>query len=344
MKNRKFQTILAAILAGSMLMLSACGANGDGKAATGESAQDKYKMKIGTATTNEVQTHIMDVFKAKVEERTSGKIEVELYPSGQLGSNDQMGQQVATGAIEGVVTASSFGFDELLTALDLPYVWPDIDTTVEYLNSGGGKVFQESMEKNKGVTIARFYPYGPRTILSKKKIETIEDFKGQKIRVQSAKVLIDKINAWGGTGIAMGVPEMYTALQQGTIDGIDNVAGVHYSGKYHDNAKYLLTESSSPLIIIFLINTKWLNGLPEELKTAVLELAAEIDGDIQQYAKDFHESALEGMKAEGVEIIEPSEELHQALVDASKNIVPDFVNRLPEAKPIVDEITSKLNP
>lgn len=306
------------------------------------SGSGEYTMKIATATTNDVQTHIMEEYKSKLEEKTNGQINVEIYPSGQLGSNEEMGQQMFAGSLEAVVAASSFGLDELLTVLDIPYLWPDIDQTLDYINNDIYDLFEDSMQE-KGASILHFYPYGPRNILSKKPLESISDFDGTKIRVQGAQVLVDKINAWGGSGIAMGVPELYTSLQQGVIDGIDNVAGVHYSGKYYENAEYLLMESSSPLVILFMTNNSWIESLPEDLQEAVRETASEIYEEVDDFSKMFHDSAVEDMELEGVEIIEPSDELHNDLIEASEGLVDEFIKRIPESEQIIDEVQEKFS-
>lgn len=154
---------------------------------------------------------------------------MELYPASQLGSNDQMLQMLTQGSIQGMVQPTAFlgGFNELMTIVDIPYLWPDVQKATEFLNGEGGKLFEASLDKQ-GITALRYYEYGPRTILLKDKVEKMEDLKGKKIRVMGAPVLVDQINAWGGAGVAMGVPELFTALQQGTIDGLESAASFFF--------------------------------------------------------------------------------------------------------------------
>lgn len=341
-KMKRKLKILPIILIVSLFIISACSKN-EGASATKSTnengSQEEYVMKVATPTSNDPQTHAMDLFKAKLEEKTGGKIKVELYPSSQLGSNDQMLQQLSAGTIHGLLEPTAFlgGFAEILTVVDIPYLWPDVQVATEYLNGEGTGLFEPSLNE-KGLTALRYYEYGPRTLLLKNEVKNIEDFNGQKIRVMGAPVLVEEINAWGGTGVAMGVPELYTALEQGTIDGLESASMFFYSGKYFEHAKYLLKEPNGAEVTIFMANNQWLNSLPEDLKTAVREAAAEITEEVHTFARTNDEAAMKKMQDEGITVLEPSEELHQQLKDASEPIYDKFVKRVPDAKELIDTI------
>ncbi|WP_235594339.1 MULTISPECIES: TRAP transporter substrate-binding protein [Paenibacillus] len=339
----------------SVMLVSACGSSApaasvgsDGEPAAKQGSDvsktdgKTYTMRFATATTNDPQTHEMELFKKAAEAKSNGQLKVELYPASQLGSNDQMLQMLTQGSIQGMVQPTAFlgGFNELMTIVDIPYLWPDVQKATEFLNGEGGKLFEASLDKQ-GITALRYYEYGPRTILLKDKVEKMEDLKGKKIRVMGAPVLVDQINAWGGAGVAMGVPELFTALQQGTIDGLESAASFFHSGKYYESAKYLLMEPKGAEISIFMANTNWLNSLPEHLQKAVKEAAVEITDEAHQYAKERDLQSIEEMKKEGVTVIEPGAEFHQQLVEASKPIISKFEARVPGSKEIISKIQAQ---
>lgn len=341
--------VLTAALMCGMLLLTACG--GSEAKNTGASQKDApkgeqsggdkktYVMRVATPTTNDPQTHEMDLFKKVVEEKTKGQIKVELYPASQLGSNDQMLQQLSSGSIQGMLEPTAFlgGFAEMMTIVDIPYLWTDVYKATEYLNGEGGKLFEPSLSQ-KGLTALRFYEYGPRIILLKNKAEKMADLKGKKIRVMGAPVLVDEINSWGGAGVAMGVPELYTALQQGTLDGLESAAMFFYSGKYFESTKYLLMEPKGAEVTIFMANTKWLNTLPPNLQQAIKDAAKEIEEDAKKFARAGNDKAIGEMKKAGITVIEASPEFHKQLVDASQPIYQKFEQRVPGSKEIIEKI------
>jgi TRAP-type C4-dicarboxylate transport system substrate-binding protein len=205
------------------------------------------------------------------------------------------------------------------------------------LNGEGGKLFEPSLGKQ-GITAMRYYEYGPRVVLFKNKVEKIADIKGKKVRVMGAPVLVDQINSWGGAGVAMGVPELFTALQQGTIDGLESAANFFYSGKYFESAKYLLMEPKGAEVSIFMMNTKWLGSLPENLQKSIQESATEITEEATKFARDSDAKAIEEMKKAGVTVIEASPEFHKELVDASQPIIPKFEAKVSGSKEIIEKI------
>lgn len=360
MKNLS-KTFFVIVLSLAFVFITACGSSGSSSKNTpapdkgeatekpAESTAPKtdaktYTMRVATPTNNDPQTYEMELFKKAIEAKTNGQIKVELYPASQLGSNAQMLQQLSAGSIQAMLEPTAFlgGFNELLTIVDIPYLWPDVYQAAEYLNGEGGKLFDEGLAQ-KGIVALRYYEYGPRTILLKNNVEKLDDLKGQKIRVMGAPVLVDEINKWGGSGIAMGVPELYTALQQGTIDGLESAAMFFYSGKYYENAKYLWMEPQGAEITLFMANKQWLDSLPADLQQAVKDASVEITEDAIKYARENNDKAIEEMKKVGITVIERNDEIHQQLVEATKPVIEEFEKRVAGSKEIIEKIGEHFN-
>lgn len=310
----------------------------ESKGGTNDSGK-KVVMRVATPTTNDPQTHEMELFKEVVEKKSNGRIEVQLYPSCQLGSNAQMLQGLQAGTIHGLLEPTAFlgGFCDVLTVVDLPYFFPDVWTATEMLNGPAGDDLRSYLEE-RGLVAASFYSYGDRVLLLKFPVDSMDSFKGKKVRIMGAKVLIDEINSWGGTGVPMDVPELYTALQQGAIDGLESAPQFFWMGKYYEVAKYIFYEPKGAEVTIFMMNKKWLEGLPSDLREIILESAKEIQPNAEKFAKELQQKALDDMKAAGVQVIEASPQLRAQLEEASKVVHETFLKDNPDAKPIYESL------
>jgi C4-dicarboxylate-binding protein DctP len=302
-------------------------------------AADKVIMRVATPTTNDPQTHEMELFKKVVESKSQGRIEVQLFPSCQLGSNAQMLQGLQMGTIHGLLEPTAFlgGFSDMLTMIDLPYFFEDVWSATALLNSRAGDKLREYLEA-RGLMAAAFYPYGDRVLLLKFPVNNMDDFKGKKIRVMGAKVLQNEIKAWGGAGIPMDVPELYTALQQGVIDGLESAAQFFFMLKYFQVAGYIFTEPKGAEVTVFLMNKKWVDSLPADLRDVVVGGAKEIVPEATQYARTTEKDSMRKMVASGVKVMDASPELQQKLKNASTLVHETFLIENPDSKPIYERL------
>jgi len=299
-------------------------------------------MRIGMVTVNDVQQFAAEQFKALVEERSKGSITVEVYPGGQLGSNDQMLQNLQNGSLQGLLEPTSFlaGFDPVLQVLDLPAIFPDgVKSAVSLLNGQVGDPLRARLE-SKGFELLRFYQYGSNICITKFDPSKLESFKGKKIRVMPSQVLIGRMNAFGAVGTPMSVPELYTALQQGTIDGIEGAEAFISTQKYYEIAKYLWLAPNAPNITFFMVNKAWLEGLPKEQRDIIKQAAVDLDATVNGKAEELAESAIDTMKAAGVTVVEPSAEVKAKLQQLWAPLSQTFLSQNPDAKPIYDAITA----
>ena len=161
------------------------------------------------------------------------------------------------------------------------------------------------------------------------------------MRVVENRPSMDWFGRIGAIPTPMAFSEVYSALQQGTIDGLESAAQFFYSLKYHEHAKYLFMEPKGAEITVFLANLNWLNSLPEDLQRAVRDAAVEITDEANQYARELDAKAVEEMQAQGVTVVEASPELHNQLVEASQIVYEKFFERVPGSKELVESIQSQ---
>ena len=336
-------------LAICLVFLAACSQANDAKAPgapTGSNvnataadleAGDKIIMRMGTPTTNDIQVYEMEQFKTIVEEKIGDKLTVEIYPAGQLGSNAQMLQGLQAGTIHALLEPTAFlgGFSSVLNVIDLPYFFDNVWSASEILNTAAGDKLRSYLEE-RGISTASFYPYGDRVILASMPLESIEDFAGKKIRVMGAKVLQDQFDSWGASGIPMDVPELYTALQQNTLDGLETAPTFFETGKYYEVSKYLLMEPKGSEVTIFMMNKAWLDSLDEDVRAAILDAAVEVRALADEHSKVMQQNSIDIMEEAGVTVIEASDALHEELVARALSVHEIFLSENPDAKESYD--------
>jgi C4-dicarboxylate-binding protein DctP len=307
-------------------------------------ASGKVVMRIGTPTTNDIQVYDMEQFKRILEEKIGEKISVELYPAGQLGSNSQMLQGIQAGTIHALLEPTAFlgGFASVLNVVDLPYLYKDVWAASEILNSSYGDPLRDYLAA-RGIVTASFYPYGSRVTLISFPFKTLDDLAGKKIRVMGAKVLQDQFETWGAAGIPMDVPELYTAIQQKTIDGLESAPTFFQTGKYYEVAKYLLMEPKGAEVTIFMINKRWLDGLDEDVRTAILEAAVEVRPLTHEQSIVLQNDSMKIMTDAGVQVIETSPEVHDEMVKKALAVHDIFLKDNPDAKEIYEKLKEAAN-
>ncbi|MBN1499240.1 MAG: TRAP transporter substrate-binding protein [Spirochaetes bacterium] len=183
-------------------------------------------------------------FARLVEERSNGRIKVEVYHSKQLGEEKAAIEQVQFGAIDltRVSIAPLTEFVKELIALQLPYVYRNGDHMWKVLEGPIGEDMLKKVEAGKFVGLCYYDPGSRSFYNSKKEVKSVDDLKGMKIRVMESKMMIDMINALGASPTPMPYGEVYSAIQTGVIDGAENNWPSYDSSSHFEVAKYYTTD------------------------------------------------------------------------------------------------------
>ncbi|WP_420342902.1 C4-dicarboxylate TRAP transporter substrate-binding protein [Paenirhodobacter sp.] len=273
-----------------------------------------------------------------VKEASGGKVALELYPSSQLGAKLDVIEQGLLGV--NVITIADVGFltdyDPDLGILFGPYLTDSPDQLFKIYESDWFKK-KEAALREKGVHIViKNYLYGTRQLLAKKKVEKPEDMAGLKIRVPNNIMQIKAIELMGATPTPMPLGDVYPALTQGVIDGVENPLPVLYGQKLHEQAKELS-------MISYLTNTSlWLGGEAffATLDPSVVEMLHETGYKAGLYSQELavQEEAkmLDAMKAQGVTVTQPD-------VAAFREKTKPFYTMFPDWTPgLYDQIQAEL--
>ena len=260
----------------AVVSMTACG-NGDrGK------DDEQLTLSIGYTTAaneNDPYHFTASRFKEIVEKNSNGRITVNMYASSQLGSEPEMweGMQIGTCDMAVMTNAYVSSYVRANGALDLPFIFTDLDQAREVLDGEFGQALIDNMEGT-GVTCLAYSEGGFRQLCTKKAgIWMPEDLKGMKIRCMETKIYLSAYKALGVNATPMAWGELLTALQQGAVDGCDAPLSVLYTNGFPDICKYIdnVNLFYSPLPVC--ISTSVYKSLSEEdqniLKNAALEAA-----------------------------------------------------------------------
>jgi C4-dicarboxylate-binding protein DctP len=240
-------------------------------------------------------------FKKLAEERTKGRVKIEVYPNSQLYKDKEELEALQIGAVQ-MLAPSLSKFGPLgareFEAFDLPFLF-DNDIELHRVTQGaiGQQLFK--MLEGKGITGLGYWDNGFKQMTANKPLRMPEDFKGLKMRIQSSKVLDAQMRALGANPQVMAFSEVYQALQTGVVDGTENTTSNIYTQKMHEVQKYLTLSDHGYIGYAVVVNKKFWDGLPADIR-AILESAM---NDATKYTNDIakkeNDDALEGIRKSG---------------------------------------------
>lgn len=269
-------------------------------------------------------------FKALVEEKSGGRVAVNIYPSSQLGSAREMMEQVTMGTLDMTCCdtadwAAALNVPEL-AVFNMPFLTKDLATQAELIRT----IVPEEVPKmldGTGVRLLMTYSNGIRQpLLKNKPITCLEDIKGLKMRTAETPLYVNLWNALGASTVTSAWSEAYTLLQQGVADAVEaDVTGLvnqnlQEQGKYFSKIGHL-----GAIYCVFINEDKW-NSIPEDLQTIITECAMESEEN-QLSSRQASDDAAEKVMAEaGVEINEVSLEERNRMKDACQSIYDEYEN------------------
>ncbi len=280
----------------------------------------------------------MEYLSEELIKNSNGKMRIDIYPSQQLGTERECVELLQIGSLGMTKVSASVleGFAPSYTIFNLPYVFRDEAHLFSILDGEIGKRILKSSEKKliRGVC---YFDAGSRSFYTKEKpINSPKDLTGLKIRTQESATSVKLVNALGGSATPISWGELYTALQQGVVDGAENNPPSFYLSKHYEVCKYYSLDEHTAVPDVLIISTKIWNELNEEEKEwfqAAVDAAVIYQRIIW---KEASEDALKKVAESGVEIIypdkKPFEEKVVSLYEEYKISNPDLYQLLQEIK------------
>jgi len=242
----------------------------------GASAQQKITIKIGWVTPDSPQDPYANgarTFKQAVERQSNGRIEVQLFPNRQLGDEKPMLEGLRFGTLDAAVITNAVvaQIEPAFQVNDLPFLYSNEAQAHRVLDGKVGQTLAKKLE-SKGIVALGFMEGGFRHMINNvRPVSRPEDVKGVKYRVMQNPVYIDMFASLGGSAVPMAWGETFTAVQQGTIDGLEIPIAVIDSSKYNEVTKYLSLTNHTYSMIALLMSKKSYDKLPADLKNVVRE-------------------------------------------------------------------------
>ena len=328
--------LLAVILASAMMV---CGVS----AFAADVEYPEYSWNCAmTVNESTINYMLVEKFAQLIEERSAGKIHVELYPGGQLGNDTEFMEAVLAGSIDFGTTMSSSLVDYIpqYALFDMPNLFDNVEQMRALLKSDFVDVLNEFNKKG-GINMLAYSDAGFRQLSSNKPVRVLSDLAGQKIRVMTNKYHIAYWNAIGAAATPMQFTELFMGLQQGTVDGQENPYMNIVGNNLQEVQKYIIETNHHGHIIIFFMNNDLYESLDENTRALVDACAA----DARDYANGLADESIASYKdtciKAGCEIIElPAEEI--AKIREKASVVYDMVRQDLGAE-LVDKLLAAIN-
>jgi C4-dicarboxylate-binding protein DctP len=260
-----------------------------------------------------------EYFKKLAEERTKGRVKVEVYPNSSLFKDGEEMEALQLGSVQ-MLAPSLAKFGPLgvrdFEVFDLPYIFDDYDDLHKVTAGPVGAALFKKLD-SKGIVGLAYWDNGFKVMSSNKPIRTVGDYKGQKMRIQSSKVLGDQMKALGAIPQVMAFSEVYQALQTGVVDGTENPPSNFYTQKMQEVQKYLALTNHGYLGYAVIANKKFWDGLPADIRTTLEGAMKDATKFANDIAKKENDDTIEAVRKTGkTEIITLTAEQKTALKKA----------------------------
>lgn len=274
----------------------------------------------------EPQVRAGTLFKEIIEEKTGGRIEVRIYPNNQLGNQRDVVEGIQLGTVEMSNIASVMaGFVREVNLFELPFLFENKAHFYAVLDSEIGKSLQPAFAE-RGFHLLGFFDAGVRHIMTvNKEVNSMADMQGLKIRTMENPLHLEAFKAFGANPMPMAYGELYTALEQGVIDGAEAANTNYLSKKFYEPAPFWAQVGWIHLIEYVVMSRVFYEKLPDAFQQIVDEAAAEMIEKERQWYSEAEERALEVLKEEGVVITYPD---RQEFREASRKVYREWADKV----------------
>ena len=316
---KKFLSLLLAV---AMLMTMA-------SAAMAETYTIKLAMTQGDVDREDsAEVMYAELFKEYCEANSDGQLKVDIYPSSQLGSAAESVQGMMSNTIEMSiinVTMLNSIFENSMV-LSCPGLFTNEEECDAVLAGDWAKNFFGEMEAATNVKVLTAICNGFRCFTSSKApLTTVDTAKGVVFRVMDSPVYVKMVEALGAKAVPMAGSEMYTAMQNGTVDGQENPVVNILNDKTYEVQKYMVMDKHVASIVVFAMSSSFYGNLPAELQTVVTEAADAAKVEAQRVINTLNTDGMAKLREYGLEIYEPTDEELEAWHEAITGPCQEYV-------------------
>ena len=337
MKKNKLSAIAFTLVIA--MVLSACAVGGGGGAAApaapgGEAAADDTVFEFSivhlSAYTDPLHTG-WTWLAEQLEERSGGRIQTTVFGNRVLGNSDpETAEMVMQNIVQmtSVPASSAAGLGNIAAfrVFDFPFLFESKEDIYIFMDSDLYAEISAELEAVTGVRAMPGYSIGWINIMSTSPINTLGDLEGLRIRTMATDVQMAFINSLGGSATPVAFGELYTAVQQGVVDGLITSIGLMVSERFFEVCEYMLRSESMANAHIPLLNLEWYNSLPDDLR----EIFDETFEEYVQFARgiqyDFGNEAVDVLRGEGVTVVEMDAATRAEFMDLTQVVFDQFAD------------------
>ncbi|WP_416358824.1 DctP family TRAP transporter solute-binding subunit [Desulforamulus putei] len=269
--------------------------------------------------------------QAAVEQKSGGKMEVQVFPSSQLCGDKKELEALQANNVQFIAPSVTklVGFVPAFQLVDMPFLFSSDQAAYNFYDGPAGQKLMKSLEP-KGMLGMAWWPNGAKHFTnSKRPLKTPADFKGLKFRTQSGGLLDAQFRALGAGSQTLAFAEVYQALQNGTVDGQENTFNNIDTQKYVEVQKYLTVSGHGRLDYVVLTNTKFWNSLTPEQQQIINDAMKEATAFERKLAEELNAKSFERIKASGkVEIYELTETDRAAFIKALEPVYAEYTDKI----------------
>lgn len=266
------------------------------------------------------------LFKQLAEERLAGKVKVEVYPNSSLFGDGKEMEALLLGDVQ-IIAPSLAKFEHYskpIQIFDLPFLFDDMAAVDRFQASPAGQGLLSSME-DKGITGLGYWHNGLKQLSANKPLHEPKDARGLKFRVQASQVLEEQFKAVRANPRKMSFAEVYQGLQTGVVNGAENPYSNIYSQKMHEVQKYITESNHGLLDYMVITNTKFWNGLPDDVRSELRKIMDEVSVEVNKQAEALNQGDKQRiLEAKTTEIITLSDEERAKWREAMKPVWKKF--------------------
>lgn len=289
-------------------------------ASSAEAAPKTYSLKIAHVNSQTHPVHIaLEKFKEIVEEKTDGAVKVDIYDSSVLGGELEEIQQVIDGSLTAAMIMGMSNWQNMVpeTAIEeLPFMYPDVEHARAAFDGAYGDFVKENWIEPTGLKVLCFWESGFRHFTNNvRPIVTPDDMKDIKFRSAQSEIRVKMFEALGASATIINFSELYTALQQGTVDGQENPLSIITANGFYDVQKYLSLSGHFYSTALFIVNPDFWDSLPAEYQEIIQAASEECRDYDRELSSASEADMIQTCIDNGMEVNEIDAEAFKAAMD-----------------------------
>lgn len=272
-------------------------------------AQDKIALKLGiTSTDSETDPYALGarLFTEEVKKASGGRIDVAFFPNRQLGDEKELMEGLRFGTVDMSVITNAVAANTVpaLQLLDMPFLFANAKQAQDVLDGEVGDLLRAQLEK-KGVVLLGYMEGGFRNMINNTRpVSTPDDVKGVKFRTMQNPVYIDMFRSLGGNPVPMAWGEVFTAVQQGALDGLEIPTAIIDAAKIYEITKYMSLTRHTYSVIHLMVSKKVFDKMPADMQAAMRTAGKAATIEQRKRAAANEQKVLAGLKEKGLTINE----------------------------------------